>query len=292
MFMWLLALSASRSAIRPVVQSPSIRRALATCSEGGSSAGRKIISLEGNIGAGKSTLLRGLQRHGVRTIEEPLAQWQGTGQRQNLLDLFYTDPKRWAFTFQTFAFLSRAQASTAALKAAPEGEATVVLERSLQSDKRCFAINCHKTGLFTEAEWAVYSDYHDWLVGESASLRIDGAVYLRTSPTTCLGRIRQRARAEESSLPLEYLTQLHARHEEWLLPGGEPAPPGELVSSRTSPRSQSRTSPRSQPGELVSSDGVPVLVVDWDGDCAEGSAGQMAAVEAICQFSQRLADRE
>lgn len=49
-------------------------------------------------------------------------KWQGgpadsTGAQQpNLLQMFYSDPSRWAFTFQTFAFVSRAQQAMSAMR--------------------------------------------------------------------------------------------------------------------------------------------------------------------------------
>ena len=38
-------------------------------------------------------------------------------------------------------------------------------------------------------------------------LRLDGVVYLSTSPATCLARLRRRARPEEGAVPLAYLEQ-------------------------------------------------------------------------------------
>jgi len=103
-----------------------------------------------------------------------------------LLDMFYRDPKRWAFTFQTYAFLSRTQAAVQQLRAGDaayyaaaestddssasatgDGERippSYVFERSLYSDKHCFATNCFKTGLFNQAEWTVYNDYHAFIM--------------------------------------------------------------------------------------------------------------------------------
>ncbi|NWS48673.1 DGUOK protein, partial [Probosciger aterrimus] len=34
---------------------------------------------------------------------------------------------------------------------------------------------------------------------------------------TCLERLRRRARSEEQGVQLEYLQQLHAQHEQWLV---------------------------------------------------------------------------
>ena len=232
-----------------------------------------VLSLEGNIGAGKSTLLRVLEKRGIRTIDEPLKQWQGGDEGgANLLELFYTDPVRWGFTFQTAAFLSRAQAATGALRdAATSGlPGPCVLERSLQSDKHCFATNCLKTGLFTQAEWGVYADFHKWLVDEQPVLKLDGAIYMHARPSTCMERLRHRDRAEEAGMELEYLEQLHARHEEWLRPNNGP---GEVVRT-------------SSDGE--SSDGTPVLVLDCEGDFLNSEAQQAELVGAIEAFAAKL----
>jgi deoxyadenosine/deoxycytidine kinase len=43
-------------------------------------------------------------------------------------------------------------------------------------------------------------------------------VYLRATPKTCIERIRARNRPEETTIDLGYLTTLHRRHEEWLMP--------------------------------------------------------------------------
>ncbi len=62
-----------------------------------------LLSLEGNIGAGKSTFIKILQKNLINiyeTIPEPVAEWQNiSGKGGNLLELLYSDPKRWAYTF-------------------------------------------------------------------------------------------------------------------------------------------------------------------------------------------------
>lgn len=77
----------------------------------------KKIALEGNIAAGKSTLLRLLEDEvGYIVVPEPISKWQcvtSSGSKScggNLLELFYSDPKRWGLTFQMYAFLSRSMA--------------------------------------------------------------------------------------------------------------------------------------------------------------------------------------
>ena len=70
---------------------------------------RAIYSIEGNIGSGKSTFLNLLKVHvpQINVIPEPVAEWQKVSQKYNLLDEYYKDPNRWAFTFQINAILSR-----------------------------------------------------------------------------------------------------------------------------------------------------------------------------------------
>ena len=71
---------------------------------------KKMLVVEGNIGAGKSTFLSILQRKlPVDVVFEPTNKWQQVGEDGNLLDLFYKDTLRWAYTFQSYAFISRIQ---------------------------------------------------------------------------------------------------------------------------------------------------------------------------------------
>jgi len=69
---------------------------------------RQVFVIEGNIGAGKSTFLRLLdQRLQIDPVFEPHDKWQNVGDGENLLEKFYTDIRRWAYTFQTYAFVTR-----------------------------------------------------------------------------------------------------------------------------------------------------------------------------------------
>lgn len=47
----------------------------------------------------------------------------------------------------------------------------------------------------------------------------DGFIYLAASPETCLRRLTLRGRDEEGGVSLQYLYNLHAKHEEWLHTG-------------------------------------------------------------------------
>jgi deoxyadenosine/deoxycytidine kinase len=175
---------------------------------------RLMILLEGNIGAGKTTVGRALAEQGTfGFIEEPTSTWR-EGFAANMLGLFYEDPQRWAFTFQICAFITRAKTWSEVL--ALTNHSKVLLERSIFCDRYVFAENCYRTGLMAEAEYQLYRGMWDFLVNNYC-VQPDIILYLRTPAKTCMDRISVRGRAEETGIPLEYLEQLEALHDEWLL---------------------------------------------------------------------------
>ncbi len=171
--------------------------------------------IEGNIGAGKSTFLRLIdEKLPAQIVYEPLDQWQKASPDQNLLDHFYKDTKRWAYTFQSYAFITRVMQQHK--KQLETGALLQVLERSVYSDRYCFAKNCFEMGTMSSLEWSLYQEWFDWLVDTYAQ-KPDGFIYLRTSPEKCFSRLKKRARQEEGIVPLSYLQSLHTKHEEWLI---------------------------------------------------------------------------
>jgi deoxycitidine kinase len=90
-------------------------------------------------------------------------------------------------------------------------------ERSVYSDRYCFALNCYDSGLFSDTEYACYTDWHTWLLTAFPQLELDGFIYLRVDPKVCMKRLEKRNRSEEGSVKLDYLESVHLRHEEWLI---------------------------------------------------------------------------
>ncbi|XP_064383838.1 deoxycytidine kinase 2-like isoform X2 [Halichondria panicea] len=191
----------------------------------------KRIAIEGNIAAGKSTFLRLLEELNptYRVISEPLTKWlkvpaEGedvTESQQNggnLLDMFYKEPNRWAYTFQTYACVSRlrSQLRPVAPEVLKSRNPVVFYERSVYSDRFIFAQNCHLSGLMSDMEWNLYCDWHSFLTS-SLPVQLDGIIYLRTDPKICYGRLQKRGRPEEDTVSQTYLETLHERHEDWLI---------------------------------------------------------------------------
>ena len=172
-----------------------------------------MILFEGNIAAGKSTVGGRLAESELfGFVEEPVGAWQQDFD-ENLLDLFYRDTNRWAFTFQIAAFTTRAKTWTEVLGMIDHRN--VVLERSIYCDRYVFAKNCFQSGLMKKTEWQLYCKLWDWLESNWCT-EPDKIVYLRTPAEVCLERIEARGRAEESSIPVEYLRDLEVLHDEWL----------------------------------------------------------------------------
>jgi len=179
------------------------------------------ISIEGNIATGKSTFIKILEEASEtedwEITPEPVSQWtQIDGEQSsggNLLELFYNDPKRWSYTFQSYALLSRMR-----LQREPFGPTCQarLSERSIHSDRYIFARNCFETGLMTETEWAIYQEWSTYLLNSLGELQLDGFIYLRADPATCAGRMAKRGRPEEQGVTIDYLNQLHDKHEAWL----------------------------------------------------------------------------
>lgn len=91
-----------------------------------------------------------------------------------------------------------------------------MVERSIYSDRLCFADNCFDAGLLSEMEHTIYTDFHTFVAENFDALHLDGIIYLRSDPKVCQARLKTRNRPEEKEVPLEYLQSLHTRHEDWL----------------------------------------------------------------------------
>ncbi len=91
-----------------------------------------------------------------------------------------------------------------------------ILERSVYSDRYCFAKNCYELGIMTDLEWELYKEWFSWLI-ENYSTPPSGFIYLQTDPDVCFSRIKKRSRSEEAEIPLEYIKLLHKKHEDWLV---------------------------------------------------------------------------
>ncbi|CAH8334638.1 unnamed protein product [Eruca vesicaria subsp. sativa] len=183
---------------------------------------RLTFCVEGNISVGKSTFLQRIAnetielRDLVEIVPEPVDKWQDVGPDHfNILDAFYSEPQRYAYTFQNYVFVTRLmQEKESACGVKPFR----LMERSVFSDRMVFVRAVHEAKWMNEMEISIYDSWFDPVVSALPGLVPDGFIYLRASPDTCHKRMMLRKRAEEGGVSLKYLQDLHEKHESWLLP--------------------------------------------------------------------------
>ena len=165
-----------------------------------------VYSIEGNIGSGKTVLLNLLAKRmtNIAVAPEPVADWQQVNQH-NLLQQYYSDPQRWAYTFQNYAILTRSKPLHQLLQTEYPAGCLLFSERSIGADREIFAKLLHRQKKMTDMEHSLYVKFYDDLSSLYKLPPVHRHIYLRTDPQRCQERIRLRNRAEEQSIPLDYL---------------------------------------------------------------------------------------
>ena len=179
-----------------------------------------IISLDGNIGAGKSTLLAEIRNrlHDVHIVDEPVGQWTAlkSAEGKNLLELFYEDKKRWSYTFQNCAILTRLkniQDAVENLDSTMKGPQVIITERSVLTDKHVFAEMLYDAGDIDPLEWELYESWFN-IFGKKHPVK--AIIYVSTSSGTSKERIQIRNRQGEDRIGLDYLDALDKQHKKWI----------------------------------------------------------------------------
>lgn len=179
-----------------------------------------IISLDGNIGAGKTTLLSEIRKHihEVHVVDEPVGQWTSLKNEdgKNLLELFYEDKKRWAYTFQNCAILTRfknIQDAVDNLDYTIKEPQIIITERSILTDKHVFAEMLRDSGDMNMMEWDLYES---WFANFSKKYPVNAIIYLSTGSKTSKERIEIRNRLGEDKIQLDYLDLLDTQHKKWI----------------------------------------------------------------------------
>jgi deoxyadenosine/deoxycytidine kinase len=179
-----------------------------------------IISLDGNIGAGKSTLLAEIRNklHDVHIVDEPVGQWTAlkNAEGKNLLELFYEDKKRWSYTFQNCAILTRLkniQDAVENLDSTLKGPQVIITERSVLTDKHVFAEMLYDAGDIDPLEWELYESWFN-IFGKKHPVK--AIIYVSTSSSTSKDRIQIRNRQGEDRIGMDYLDALDKQHKKWI----------------------------------------------------------------------------
>ena len=177
-----------------------------------------IISVEGNIGVGKSTFVKLLQKHlDGDIVEEPVNIWTSLidENNKNILQLFYDDKKRYGYTFQNLAYITRIMTVEEKIKTTNKN--IIILDRSIETDKNVFEKMLYQENIINEIEHKMYNlwyDFYDNHVNNKNNKKI--IIYLKNSTDISIQRIKKRNRTEENNIDINYLNLLKQYHDEWL----------------------------------------------------------------------------
>ncbi len=193
-----------------------------------------IVTIEGNIGTGKTTKIQLIKErleskgYNVKLIKEPVDECLKIVDKEgvNILERFYQDKSKYAFTFQIMALLTRYKIIKDIYIKENGGlnniefknitnmaTKTIYLsERTILTDKYIFAKTLHKEGFIDDMQMTIYEQ---WFDNFSKLFYISTCIYLRTSPEISYERVLKRQRPGED-ISLEYLTELHKSHDKFI----------------------------------------------------------------------------
>ena len=171
---------------------------------------RILIVLAGTIGAGKSSLAKALGAHlGTEVFYEAV-------DHNPVLDLYYENPKKYAFLLQIYFLNKRFESIKMAYR-----RDNNVLDRSIFEDELFLKLN-YKNGNVTKTELDIYKDLLGNMLEELEGMpkkRPDLLVFIDVSFETMLSRIEKRGRAFEQIKTQpglrEYYHQVYHEYPEW-----------------------------------------------------------------------------
>ena len=182
-----------------------------------------IYSIEGNIGSGKSTFVDKLKLHfknnkfnnydvnEICFLEEPVNIWENikNEKNENIIECFYKNQEKYAFSFQIMAYISRLSLLRNAIK---KNYKVIFTERCVYTDKNVFAKMLHDSGMIEKINFEIYCKWFDEFIKEFDNFEF---IYIQTDPEIAHNRIIKRNRIGED-IPLDYIKKCHNYHEEWL----------------------------------------------------------------------------
>lgn len=186
------------------------------------------ISIEGNIGSGKSTFVCYLKSlswpTNVEFVPEPVDIWEtirDTSTGKSMLELFYGDQERNAFSFQMMAYISRLSTIRESIRKVlaryptptPEKPVVIISERCLETDANVFAKMLREDGKIRDVDYQIYRKWFDEFIRDLPKPIL---LYVRTDPEVCSKRIIRRLRRGEEGIPIEYLRKCHNYHDQWI----------------------------------------------------------------------------
>ena len=177
-----------------------------------------VISIEGNIGSGKSTFLKYFEKFCYekniihKVVNEPIDLWQNFEESEiNLLKLYYDDPVKWAFIFQSYVQLTLFQQ----IKDILNSKCLILTERSLFSSNFVFTNLLYTLNYIDTICFKILRKSFNLLTALDY-FKVDLIIYLQTRPEIAYERISSRNRIDEKNIDFKYVKKVHIYYENWL----------------------------------------------------------------------------
>lgn len=172
------------------------------------------IEVEGNIGSGKSTLLNYLEVHNFDGLiaPEPINKWRDCN-GTNIFKNFLLDPVKWGFGFQMMVMMTLLERET---KLKNEMNKIIFFERSINSSQNVFVNLLKNGGLLNQDEINMLKAFYDTITENNLVDHPDLIVYLKTTPSIALERVKKRNRGEENVVTREHLEAVNFLYEEYI----------------------------------------------------------------------------
>lgn len=162
------------------------------------------IGIAGNIGSGKTSLTTLLAKHFKWN-----PYYESVDENPYLND-FYQDMQRWSFNLQIYFLNSRFRQ---VLEIRNSGRA-IIQDRTIYEDAYIFAPNLHDMGLMVTRDFQNYENLFKLMT--SLVEPPDLLIYLKSSVPTLVKQIQKRGRDYETTISIDYLSNLNDRYNKWI----------------------------------------------------------------------------
>ena len=163
------------------------------------------IAIAGNIGCGKSTLTGLLAKHyGWEARYESV-------EHNPYLEDYYKDIHRWSFNLEVYFLKERFRD----LIAIAQADHAIIQDRSIFEGVYVFMANNKAMGNLSDRDYETYMELFEQMM---QIVRLpELMIYLRASVPHLVGNIQKRGRDYEQTMPLQYLSNLNDRYEEFVM---------------------------------------------------------------------------
>ncbi len=162
------------------------------------------IAIAGNIGSGKTTLTNMLAHHYGWE-----ARFEAVVNNPYLSD-YYKDIPRWSFALEVY-FLKERFKDIIAIR---DSERTVIQDRSIFEGVHVFTRNNYDMGNLSDRDYETYMELFEQMtdiVGYP-----DLMIYLKATVPHLVQNIQKRGRDYEQTIPIEYLSNLNTRYDDFI----------------------------------------------------------------------------